>query len=72
MQAIKKFNEGSMVELADPLMEEVVDSEILTKIFSLAFHCAARIRNDRPDMKSVVEQLWAIRAEYLKSARRGH
>ncbi|KAG7984529.1 hypothetical protein I3843_04G164500 [Carya illinoinensis] len=70
--AIKKYNEGSVVELADPLMEEVVDSEILTKIFSLAFHCAARIRADRPDMKSVGEQLWAIRAEYPKSARRGH
>ncbi|KAF5459217.1 hypothetical protein F2P56_023189 [Juglans regia] len=70
--AIKKYNDGSVVELADPLMEEVVDSEILTKIFSLAFHCAARSRDDRPDMKSVGEQLWAIRAEYPKSARRGH
>lgn len=60
------------MELVDPLMEEVVDSDVVTKMFSLAFHCAAPIRADRPDMKSVGEQLWAIRADYLKSAKRGH
>ncbi|XP_041003221.1 calmodulin-binding receptor-like cytoplasmic kinase 3 [Juglans microcarpa x Juglans regia] len=70
--AFNKYNEGNVVELVDPLMEEVVDSEVLMKMFSLAFHCAAPIRDDRPDMKSVGEQLWAIRADYLKSARRGH
>ncbi|KAB1208968.1 Calmodulin-binding receptor-like cytoplasmic kinase 3 [Morella rubra] len=70
--AFKKFNEGSVMELVDPLMEEVVDSDVVTKMFSLAFHCAAPIRADRPDMKSVGEQLWAIRADYLKSAKRGH
>ncbi|KAG6724026.1 hypothetical protein I3842_03G237900 [Carya illinoinensis] len=69
--AFNKYNEGSVVDLVDPLMEEVVDSEVLMKMFSLAFHCAAPIRADRPDMKSVGEQLWAIRADYLKSARRG-
>lgn len=53
------------------MMEEVVDAEILVKMFALAFQCAAPIRKDRPEMKSVGEQLWAIRADYLKSSRRG-
>ena len=59
------------MELVDPMMEEVVDAEILVKIFALAIQCAAPGRNDRPEMKSVGEQLWAIRADYLKSSRRG-
>ncbi|KAL4654175.1 hypothetical protein ACB092_01G359100 [Castanea dentata] len=69
--AFKKYDEGSVVELVDPLMEEVVDAEVLMKMFSLAFLCAAPVRVDRPDMKSVGEQLWAIRADYLKSAKKG-
>ncbi|XP_014508696.1 calmodulin-binding receptor-like cytoplasmic kinase 3 [Vigna radiata var. radiata] len=68
--AFKKYNEGSVVELVDPLMEEAVNTDVLMKMFDLAFQCAAPIRADRPDMKSVSEQLWAIRAAYLKSARR--
>ncbi|WVZ10330.1 hypothetical protein V8G54_014860 [Vigna mungo] len=68
--AFKKYNEGSVVELVDPLMEEAVNTDVLMKMFDLAFQCAAPIRADRPDMKSVSEQLWAIRADYLKSARR--
>lgn len=52
-------------------MNEVVDVEILQKMFGLAIQCAAPIRNDRPDMKSVGEQLWAIRADYLKSVKKG-
>lgn len=52
-------------------MEEVVDAEILNKIFDLAFECAAPIRSKRPDMKLVGEQLWAIRADYIRSLRRG-
>ncbi|KAK7330046.1 hypothetical protein VNO77_24231 [Canavalia gladiata] len=68
--AFRKYNEGSVVELVDPLMEEAVNADVLMKMFDLAFQCAAPIRADRPDMKSVGEQLWAIRADYLKSARR--
>ncbi|CAL0325658.1 unnamed protein product [Lupinus luteus] len=68
--AFRKFNEGSFVELVDPLMEEAVNRDVVMKIFDLAFQCAAPVRADRPDMKSVAEQLWTIRADYLKSARR--
>ncbi|OMO95989.1 hypothetical protein COLO4_15567 [Corchorus olitorius] len=68
--AFHKYNEGHAVQLVDPAMEEVVDAEVLVKIFALAFQCAAPVRNDRPDMKSVGEQLWAIRADYLKSSRK--
>ncbi|KAJ9688757.1 hypothetical protein PVL29_014420 [Vitis rotundifolia] len=69
--AFKKYNEGNVVELVDPLMEEVVDTEILNKMFGLAIQCAAPIRSDRPDMKSVGEQLWGIRMDYVKSVKRG-
>ncbi|XVE98405.1 hypothetical protein REPUB_Repub03eG0103900 [Reevesia pubescens] len=69
--AFHKYNEGHVVELVDRMMDEVVDAEILVKIFALAFQCAAPVRNDRPEMKSVGEQLWAIRADYLKTSRRG-
>ncbi|PPD86520.1 hypothetical protein GOBAR_DD16548 [Gossypium barbadense] len=31
----------------------------------------APVRNDRPEMKSVGEQLWAIRADYVKTSSRG-
>ena len=58
------------MELVDPLMEEAVNTDVLMKMFDLAFQCAAPIRTERPDMKSVSEQLWAIRADYLKSAGR--
>lgn len=71
LQAFRKFNEASVVELVDPLMDEAVNAEVLMKMFDLAFQCAAPIRTDRPDMKSVGEQLWTIRAEHLKSAQRG-
>ncbi|KAJ4831036.1 hypothetical protein Tsubulata_001763 [Turnera subulata] len=65
------YDEGTVVDLVDPLMEEIVDAEILRKMFSLAIQCAAPIRADRPDMKTVGEQLWGIRADYLKSGKRG-
>lgn len=58
------------MELVDPEMKEAVDSDVLMKMFDLAFQCAAPVRTDRPDMKAVGEQLWAIRADYLKSATR--
>lgn len=56
--------------MVDPLMEEVVDEEILFKMFALAFQCAAPVRTDRPDMKAVVEQLWGIRADYVKGVKK--
>ncbi|CAJ2634682.1 calmodulin-binding receptor-like cytoplasmic kinase 3 [Trifolium pratense] len=66
--AFRKYNEGSVVELLDPLMQEAVKTDVAVKMFDLAFNCAAPVRTDRPDMKTVGEQLWAIRADYLKSS----
>ncbi|XP_040383366.1 calmodulin-binding receptor-like cytoplasmic kinase 3 isoform X2 [Oryza brachyantha] len=66
----KKFNEGNMREILDPLLEDPVDDEVLEKLLSLAFQCAAPTREDRPTMKEVGEQLWEIRKEYGKSVRR--
>ncbi|XP_042482740.1 calmodulin-binding receptor-like cytoplasmic kinase 3 [Macadamia integrifolia] len=68
--AFTKYNEGNVVELADPLMSEMVPVEILMKMFSLAFQCAAPTRSDRPGMKEAGEQLWGIRVEYLKCVKR--
>ncbi|KAF4383739.1 hypothetical protein G4B88_020061 [Cannabis sativa] len=68
--AFHRYNERREEELVDPLMEEVVHVDILNKIFGLAIQCAAPIRTDRPDMKLVGEQLWAIRADYVRSVRR--
>ncbi|PSS08426.1 Calmodulin-binding receptor-like cytoplasmic kinase 3 [Actinidia chinensis var. chinensis] len=67
----KKFDEGNVRDMVDPLMQEVLDEEILMKMFELAFQCAAPTRNDRPDMKAVGEQLWVIRMDYLRRGRRG-
>ncbi|GFY99699.1 calmodulin-binding receptor-like cytoplasmic kinase 3 [Actinidia rufa] len=69
--AFKKFDEGNARGMVDPLMQEVLDEEILMKMLELAFQCAAPTRNDRPDMKAVGEQLWAIRMDYLRRGRRG-
>lgn len=66
------FDEGNVEELVDPRLEEVVDREILIRIISLAIQCAAPVRSDRPDMKIVGEQLWAIRVDYLKTLKRGY
>lgn len=52
-------------------MNEVVDIEILSKMFGLAFQCAAPTRKDRPNMKEVGEKLWGIRMDYLRSVRKG-
>lgn len=66
----KKFNEGNTREILDPLLEDHVDDEVLEKLLSLAFQCAAPTRDDRPTMKEVGEQLWEIRKEYGKSIRK--
>lgn len=67
MQVFKKYNEGKLLEMVDPLMSEKIDKRILGKMFSLAIECAAPTRVDRPDMKAVGEQLWGIRMDYLRS-----
>ncbi|KAI3714872.1 hypothetical protein L6452_21832 [Arctium lappa] len=68
--AFGKHNKGETMDLVDPLMKEAVDGEIFGKMLSLAFQCVAPTRADRPDMKSVGEQLWAIRMDYLRHGRR--
>ncbi|XP_073100185.1 calmodulin-binding receptor-like cytoplasmic kinase 3 isoform X2 [Elaeis guineensis] len=65
--AFHKYNVGNLRDILDPLLEEVVDEEVLGKMLSLAFQCAAPTRDDRPDMKEVGEQLWEIRREFRKS-----
>ncbi|XP_024980444.1 calmodulin-binding receptor-like cytoplasmic kinase 3 isoform X2 [Cynara cardunculus var. scolymus] len=68
--AFGKHTKGETMDLVDPQMMEGVDGEIFEKMLSLAFQCVAPTRADRPDMKSVGEQLWAIRMDYLKHGRR--
>ena len=65
-QAFGKYNNGEAMDLVDPQIREVVDEKIFKKMMNLAFQCAAPTRADRPDMKTVGEQLWAIRMKYLK------
>ncbi|CAI9779686.1 unnamed protein product [Fraxinus pennsylvanica] len=67
--AFKKYNEGKLMEMLDPLMKEEVEHEILVKMFGLAFICAAPRRIDRPNMKAVGEHLWGIRTDRLGSGR---
>ncbi|KAL3623973.1 hypothetical protein CASFOL_032789 [Castilleja foliolosa] len=69
--AFRKYNEGKIREMVDPVMHERIDTKILVKMFGLAIQCAAPTRADRPDMRAVGEQLWGIRMDYLKSGRRG-
>ncbi|XP_065016495.1 calmodulin-binding receptor-like cytoplasmic kinase 3 isoform X2 [Musa acuminata AAA Group] len=68
--AFSKYNEGNEREILDPRLREVVEDEVLQKIFALAFQCAAPTRRDRPAMREVVEQLWEIRKDYGGSRRR--
>ncbi|XP_022871555.1 calmodulin-binding receptor-like cytoplasmic kinase 3 [Olea europaea var. sylvestris] len=68
--AFRMYNEGKVLEILDPMMKETVDKEILAKMFGLAIQCVAPTRTDRPDMKSVAEQLWGIRMDYSRSGRR--
>ncbi|KAK9060706.1 hypothetical protein SSX86_021412 [Deinandra increscens subsp. villosa] len=66
--AFWKHNNGETEDLVDPQMKETMDVKTCNKMLDLAFQCAAPTRVDRPDMKSVAERLWAIRAKYLKRA----
>ncbi|XP_071726802.1 probable receptor-like protein kinase At5g38990 [Rutidosis leptorrhynchoides] len=52
-------------------MKEAVDGETFSKMLVLAFQCVAPTRVDRPEMKSVGEQLWLIRMDYLRQGRKG-
>uniref|UniRef100_A0A7N1A7J7 non-specific serine/threonine protein kinase n=1 Tax=Kalanchoe fedtschenkoi TaxID=63787 RepID=A0A7N1A7J7_KALFE len=67
--AFKKYIAGNdgVLEMVDPMMQEVIEVKVLDKLFGLAIQCAAPIRSDRPDMKIVGEELWAIRMDYHKS-----
>ncbi|KAL5697878.1 non-specific serine/threonine protein kinase [Ranunculus cassubicifolius] len=69
--AFHSYNEGNVVGLLDPSMTETVDIDIVKRMFSLAFQCAAPTHGDRPNMKEVGEELWDIRKEDLKSVRKG-
>ncbi|XP_078157911.1 calmodulin-binding receptor-like cytoplasmic kinase 3 [Carex rostrata] len=62
--AFSKFDRGNYKEILDPLMREEVPDEVLKRILSLAFQCAAPYRRDRPNMREVCEQLWKIRKDY--------
>ncbi|KAL9686200.1 hypothetical protein QQ045_023655 [Rhodiola kirilowii] len=70
--AFKKYIAGNdgVLEMVDPMMQEVVEFKILDKLFGLAIQCAAPIKSDRPDMKIVGKELWAIRMDYHKSQAR--
>lgn len=69
LQAFKKYDEGNVREVLDPRLQEDVSLELVSKMLSLAFHCAAPTRVKRPLMKEVVEQLWEIRKEFGRSLR---
>ena len=51
-------------------MNEPIDEQPLAEIFALAFKCVAPGTVDRPDMKTVGEQLWAIRMEHHMARQR--
>ncbi|KAL8152643.1 hypothetical protein V2J09_010403 [Rumex salicifolius] len=67
--AFNLYKERNVVGLIDPEMKETVSKDILRKMFSVAFQCAAPVRSDRPDMKEVGESLWAIRMDYNQKRR---
>ncbi|XP_027067028.1 calmodulin-binding receptor-like cytoplasmic kinase 3 [Coffea arabica] len=67
--AFGKYSEGNVFGMLDPQMHETIDREILMKMFGLAIQCAAPTRADRPDMKVVGEELWAIRMDYMRRGR---
>ncbi|KAJ6849116.1 calmodulin-binding receptor-like cytoplasmic kinase 3 [Iris pallida] len=70
--AFKNYNEGNVMTIVDPMLKEAVDGEVVMRMLSLAFQCAAPTRADRPSMKEVGEQLWEIRKDYGRSRSRGN
>ncbi|RCV34402.1 hypothetical protein SEVIR_7G166000v4 [Setaria viridis] len=67
--AFNKYNRGNIRDILDPMLTEVVNEDILNRIFDVAFQCVAPTREDRPHMKEVVERLWKIRRDYTKMQR---
>ncbi|XP_020590340.1 calmodulin-binding receptor-like cytoplasmic kinase 3 [Phalaenopsis equestris] len=67
--AFRNFNDGNVKEVLDPKLQENVNLEVVRKMLSLAFHCAAPTRANRPLMKEVGEQLWEIRKDFGNSLR---
>lgn len=65
--AFAKYTEGSIEEMVDPSMNEVVDTSVLEKMFDLAIQCVAPTGADRPDMNLVAQHLWGIRSDYIRS-----
>ena len=59
------------MDLVDPLLKEGVDAYVFARMLVLAFRCATPTRADRPNMKAVREQLWAIRMDYLRHGGKG-
>ncbi|XP_078430725.1 calmodulin-binding receptor-like cytoplasmic kinase 3 [Wolffia australiana] len=66
--AFRKFGEGNLKEIMDPLLEEEVDREVLRRILSLGFRCAANTQANRPAMRDIVAELWSIRRAYTLTA----
>ena len=48
----------------DPLLQEEVDENVVSQLFTLAFRCVSSTRAERPAMNEVGEKLWEIRKEY--------
>lgn len=67
--AFNNFSDGRVSEVLDPKLQEDVNLEVAAKMLSLAFHCAAPTRANRPLMKEVGEQLWEIRKDFGRSLR---
>ncbi|CAL9763877.1 unnamed protein product [Musa acuminata subsp. burmannicoides] len=58
--ALSKYNEGNEREILYRWLRAVVEAEVLKKISTLSFRCAAPTRRDRPVTREVVDQRWGI------------
>lgn len=65
--AFRKYDEGKVGDIIDPLLREAVDMRVVKEMLGLAFECAAPTRADRPNMKEVGEKLWEIRKAYIRT-----
>ncbi|KAI5062344.1 hypothetical protein GOP47_0022883 [Adiantum capillus-veneris] len=63
--AFKNFLSNNLADVLDPKLERSESAHLVAgKVCKLAFQCSAPTRHDRPEMKQVVEYLWAVRKEY--------
>ncbi|XP_039133621.1 calmodulin-binding receptor-like cytoplasmic kinase 2 [Dioscorea cayenensis subsp. rotundata] len=63
--AMKKFMEGSCVQILDPNLAPSPRTNLATeKILELALQCLAPTRQSRPRMQRCAEILWNIRKDY--------